>query len=178
MTPALHADASQVLSEWHAPDEQQEQLRRDYLAYLSQHPDAMERSCRPGHLTASALVLDAEGRVLLTLHARLGRWLQTGGHCEPTDATLAGAALREAAEESGIEDLSVGAGPLRLDRHLVPCAGPETEIAHLDVQYLARAAAGAREQRSEESIDLRWFDVDRLPPQTDESVRALVRAAR
>ncbi len=41
-------------------------------------------------------------RVLLTLHKTVDRWLQLGGHCEPGDTTLAGAALREAAEESGL----------------------------------------------------------------------------
>ena len=39
--------------------------------------------------------------MLLTLHAKAGQWFQLGGHCEPGDATLAGAATREAAEESG-----------------------------------------------------------------------------
>ena len=40
--------------------------------------------------------------MLLTLHRKVGRWLQLGGHCEPADTTLAGAALREATEESGL----------------------------------------------------------------------------
>ena len=79
-----------------------------------------------------------------------------GGHCEPEDATLADAALREAREESGIEGLTLlPGGPLRLDRHLTPCAW------HLDVQYAALAPRGAREQVSEESLDLRWYGVRR-----------------
>ena len=45
-------------------------------------------------------------------------WLQMGGHCEPEDATLADAALREATEESGIDGLTLlPGGPVRLDRH-------------------------------------------------------------
>ena len=45
-------------------------------------------------------------------------WLQMGGHCEPEDATLAAAALREATEESGIAGLTLlPGGPVRLDRH-------------------------------------------------------------
>jgi 8-oxo-dGTP pyrophosphatase MutT (NUDIX family) len=138
----------------------------------------MWRSCHPDHLTASALVVDATGeRVLLCLHRRLGRWLQTGGHCEPDDRTLRDVALREATEESGIAGLVVDPVPLRLDRHVVPC-GPLRPAHHLDVQYLARAAAQAREQVSSESMALGWFEPGALPEPTDDSVRALVAAAR
>lgn len=180
MTPSgqvggLHADAYAVLTRWRAPDAQQDELRSDYLAHLDSHPDGMRRDCLPGHLTASALVHDEQGRVLLTLHSKLGRWLQTGGHCEVGDPTLAAAALREATEESGIPGLALSPAPLRLDRHLVPCAGPGSEVAHLDVQYAALAPAGALHAISEESLDLAWFPRDALP-ETDDSVRALVTA--
>ena len=175
--PPLHEDASRVLSLWDAPDAQQDALRQDYLAHLRAHADAMDRACLPGHLTASALVLDDRGRVLLTLHRRLGRWLQTGGHCEGSDTTLAGAALREASEESGIPGLRLSTAPVRLDRHLVPCAGPGSQVAHLDVQYVALAPTGSVEAISEESLDLAWFEPGALPESTDASVRALVAAA-
>ena len=78
----------------------------------------MWRSCEPGHLTASALVLSADrSATLLTLHPRVGQWLQLGGHCEPGDPTLLAAALREATEESGIEGLEIDPVPVRLDVH-------------------------------------------------------------
>lgn len=170
---ALREDAARVLGGWAAPDAGQDALREEYAAHLAAHPDAMWKSCAAGHLTASALVLDAsDGRVLLTLHRRIGRWLQTGGHCEPGDGSLAGAALREATEESGIEGLRLLPTPVRLDRHETPCA------AHLDVQYAALAPAGATPVISAESVDLRWFDfaeAERLP---DASVRRLVAGAR
>ena len=35
---------------------------------------------------------DTGRRVLLTLHPRLGRWVQLGGHCEETDSDILGAA--------------------------------------------------------------------------------------
>ncbi|RKN47121.1 NUDIX hydrolase [Streptomyces hoynatensis] len=170
---SLHGDASRVLRGWAAPDGAQEELRLAYAAHLSAHPDGMWRSCAAGHVTASALVVDpADGRVLLTFHRKLRAWLQTGGHCEPTDATLAGAALREATEESGIEGLRLLPEPVGLDRHRTPCA------VHLDVQYAALAPAGARAVRSEESLDLRWFRYDELPGVADDSVLRLATRAR
>lgn len=170
-----------MLSAWRAPDERQEGLRREHLGHLARCQDGMWRSCGAGHLTAGAAVLDHDGRrVLLTLHGKEGIWLQLGGHCEPGDATVASVAAREAAEESGIAHLTLLPGPLLLDRHSVRgCRvapdGPGT--VHLDVQYAAIAPPGASEQISDESLDLRWFDVGDLPADTDASVRALVAAA-
>ena len=166
-----------MLSGWTHDDEEQRSLRDAYLAHLACHPDGMERACRIGHLTASALVMNASGdRVLLTLHPKVGRWLQLGGHCEPEDATLRASAEREAVEEGGIAEVWVSTVPVRLDRHPVPCAGGMSE--HLDVQYLAVVADAAQAVMSDESDDLQWFAVDGLPADTDGSVRALVADAQ
>jgi 8-oxo-dGTP pyrophosphatase MutT (NUDIX family) len=174
---SLHADATAVLTRWDPPDAAQDTLRRHYLRHLQQHADGVWRECRPDHLTASALLLSADrSRVLLTLHRKVKRWLQLGGHCERGDPSLAAAARREAVEESGIADLALDAVPVLLSHHEVPC-GPVSPARHLDVQYVARACADAVPVRSTESDDLRWFPVDALPPDTDDSVRALVHHA-
>ncbi|MEV0976056.1 NUDIX hydrolase [Streptomyces sp. NPDC049915] len=167
---SLHDDAVLVLKGY----EDQEELRQVYLDHLAAHPDGMWKACADGHITASALVVDPErGRVLLTLHKKLRMWLQMGGHCEPDDTTLTAAALREATEESGVEGLRLlPGGPVRLDRHLTPCAW------HLDVQYAALAPAGAVEQISDESLDLRWFAYDEVADVADDSVVRLLEATR
>ncbi|WP_432095084.1 NUDIX hydrolase [Streptomyces sp. bgisy100] len=149
-------------------------MRQAYLDHLDTYPDGMWKACRDGHLTASALVIDPDaGRVLLTLHRKLRMWLQMGGHCEPQDATLAEAALREATEESGIDGLTLlPGGPVRLDRHHTPCAW------HLDVQYAALAPGGAVAAISDESLDLRWFGYDEVADVADASVVRLVERTR
>jgi 8-oxo-dGTP pyrophosphatase MutT (NUDIX family) len=179
---SLRLDAVAVLSAWAPDPEDQRALRRDYLDFLSEHSDALSRSNRQGHLTGSALVVDAEREhVLLTLHPLVGRWLQLGGHIEADDPSLRDAARREAIEEGGIEEVAVDAVPLRLDRHSVRCRdgrGGEDVLHHLDVQFLALVPTGSLARRSSESIDLRWWPWAGLPDGTDDSVRALVAAAR
>ncbi|MPY60873.1 NUDIX hydrolase [Streptomyces spongiae] len=154
--------------------EDQEELRQAYLDHLEAHPDGLWKSCHAGHITASALVVDPEhGRVLLTLHKKLRMWLQMGGHCEPQDATLAAAALREATEESGIGGLAlVPGGPVRLDRHPIP---PPCRW-HFDVQHAVLAPSGATQEISDESLDLRWFRYDEVAGVADESVVRLLEA--
>lgn len=168
----LHADALAVLEGWRAPHDEQERLRVRYVEHLRAHPDGLTRGCRPDHVTASTLVLNAAGDgVLLTLHAKARAWFQFGGHCEPGDATLAGAALREATEESGLTGLVLDPVPVQLSEHAVPFCGPDAPgptVHHLDVRFVAIAPPDAEHAVSEESLDVRWWPVDALPaPEAD-----------
>lgn len=167
----LHADALVVLRSWVPPSAQQGVLRGRYVAHLEAHPDGLSRGCRPDHVTASTLVFSPDReRVLLTLHAKSQRWFQFGGHTEPVDATLAGAALREAVEESGLTaaDLELDPRPVLLDEHAVPFCG-NGDVHHLDVMFQAVARDGAQHQVSEESLDVAWWPIGALP--SEELVR-------
>jgi 8-oxo-dGTP pyrophosphatase MutT (NUDIX family) len=177
-TSRLHEDALRLLEGWSAPDPEQEAVRRRYVAHLRARPDGLRRSCFPEHITASTLILSADGeRVLLTLHAKARAWFQMGGHCEDTDTTLAGAALREAVEESGVPDLALDPRPVQLDAHAVPFCDPRGTVDHLDVRFVAVAPAEAAHAVSAESLDVRWWSWDALPTD-DPGMHELVRLAR
>jgi coenzyme F420-0:L-glutamate ligase len=176
--PPLHAEAREVITAMSTETSADAAVRQAFLGFLAARPDAMWRSCAAGHVTASALVIDPTRRaVLLTLHPRARMWVQLGGHCEPSDRTLLDAAAREAREESGIGSLSFGPLPLGLDVHPITCSlGVPTR--HFDVRFLAVAAPGAEPVRSDESLDLRWFPWDELPPGSSPELGDLVAAAR
>ncbi len=174
---SVRDSAIDVLTRWHAPDPAQDSLRHAVLAFVHARPDACRRDCAPGHVTASTLVLDHSGsQVLLTLHPRLGCWVQLGGHCEDSDDDIVGAALREATEESGVAGLRINPDLVAVHVHPVTCSlGVPTR--HLDLQFVAHASAGAQITVSDESVDLRWWPADAMPTGTDEALAYLVRQA-
>lgn len=174
----LHANAVQLLSRWTPTDEQQVRLCAEFCQLLEERPDGLRRECMPSHITASALVVDGTGEhVLLGLHRKVGLWLQMGGHCEQEDTTLAGAALREAVEESGIADLTLLPEPVDLDKHAAPCA-PGIAQWHFDVRFAAVAHRSRVPVTSAESLAVRWFPIDALPGETSADLGRLIAAAR
>jgi 8-oxo-dGTP pyrophosphatase MutT (NUDIX family) len=172
----LHASVVDVLTRWQTADPAHDALRHAVLAFVLARPDACRRACEPGHITASALVLDHTGtQVLLTLHPRIGRWLQLGGHCEEHDSDILAAALREATEESGIAGLRIEPELAAVHVHPLTCSlGLPTR--HLDLQFIAHAPAGAEIICSDESLDLRWWPLDAMPP-GDAALTTLAEAA-
>jgi len=147
------------------------------LGLLDEHGEALaDRTTSPGHLTGSAVVVDAAGeRVLVLLHTKLQRWLQPGGHADG-DHELAGVALREATEETGIEGLEVVLPAIDLDVHEVDHGDALGDHLHLDLRFLVLAPADAVVVGNHESQGLRWVTVDELEDLADEA--GLVRLAR
>jgi len=131
------------------------------------HPDCFDRSCQPGHITASAwIVSHDQRRFLLTRHRKLRRWLQLGGHADG-ETRVEQVALREAQEESGMGhfDLVLHEGellPVDVDVHEIPAYGPDPRHEHHDLRFVLIAGPNQVLRISHESDDLRWFDQERL----------------
>ena len=168
----LHDDALKVLSGLDAGTP----LRQRFLDLLATGPESVLPHAAGPHVTASAVVVDPQrGKVLLCLHGHIHKWVQMGGHCEPEDATLSAAALREVREESGIDALAISAEPIDLDVHPVRCKYGPGE--HFDVRYVVLAPPGAIEVCSPESAALGWFAPDALPAPLAHATEPLVARA-
>lgn len=158
-------------------DAERDAERRRVLDLLDEHGRALaDRSTLPGHLTGSALVVDHAGeRVLVLFHRKLQRWLQPGGHADG-DHELAGVALREASEETGIPDLRVLVPAVDVDVHEIPARGDQPAHLHLDLRFVVVAPPEAVVRGNHESEALRWVTPEQLAELADEP--GLVRLAR
>src|ERR1035438_217746 len=158
-------------------DSHEAAMTADALHFIDEHPDCLWRTCRQGHLTGSAWIVDADrSRVLLTHHHKLDRWLQLGGHADG-DPDMAAVALREAAEESGLTNLRMVSGELfDFDPHEIPERGDEPAHWHFDFRFLVEADPAEPLLISSESKDLAWVEIGRVPTlNSEESMARLVR---
>lgn len=142
-------------------DPEAEVHRRTILDFLDTHGDALERTCRTGHVTGSAVVVEPSGgRVVMLHHRKLDRWLQPGGHADG-NANLAAVALREAIEETGLESLMVYPVVVDLDVHEVDPPDDDPHL-HLDARFLVVAPDDTDPPGNDESHEARWVDRDDL----------------
>lgn len=135
---------------------------------LDQGADVTSRKEFRGHVTAGAVLVNDRGEALFIHHNALGKWLTPGGHLEPEDTNLLGAALRLA---------PVQPAPVHIDVHAIPANDSKGEGAHwhADFRYVFRATGDQAVTLQEEEVNgYAWRGVDTI---TDETLRARVIAS-
>ena len=139
----------------------------------------MSRACAPSstaptrghgarrlHVTGSALVVHPPTRrVLLRWHARMQAWLQVGGHGDPGETSPFAVAMREAIEETGLDDLVAWPDPAvpRLVHVVivpVPAARGEDAHEHADFRYVLATASPDAIVAEDASARLQWCTLD------------------
>ncbi len=127
-----------LLTAYDPVDEAEQRYRLAMLDVAAASHDPFDRhDYRPGHFTASAFVLHPDGgRILLIHHAKLGIWVQPGGHVDPGDDSIIGAAAREVAEETGVTELEpVISGLIDVDIHEFAGHGDQPRHLHHDLRF-------------------------------------------
>ncbi|SEL51446.1 NUDIX hydrolase [Ectothiorhodospira marina] len=128
-------------------------------AFVDAHEDCFHCDLWPGHVTGSAWVVSSDRhQVLLMHHRKHDQWFQPGGHADG-DADILRVALRETAEETGVEPSHirlVSEAIFDLDIHVIPASprGPRHE--HFDVRFLVEMDDDMPIPGNDESHQVIW----------------------
>jgi ADP-ribose pyrophosphatase YjhB (NUDIX family) len=145
--------------------------------FVIDNETCFDKNLKVGHLTGSAWIVDWDRtHALLTHHARLGLWLQLGGHVED-DPDMLNAAWREAREESGLNCVRpVSSHIFDVDVHEIPATPEAPAHTHYDIRFLFEADRSAELAATAESKALRWIGLEEITDVTrEESVLRMVR---
>jgi 8-oxo-dGTP pyrophosphatase MutT (NUDIX family) len=158
-----------LLQNYHPAAPEEVIYKKRMLEFINAQQDCFKRSLAIGHITASAWLLSADGSQALLLHHRkLDRWLQLGGHCDGNPDVLA-VAIKEAQEESGIENIvAVNNQIFDIDIHKIPANSREAAHDHYHVRFLLQVIGNEKIIQNQESKELRWVGKNRLELPTDE----------
>lgn len=165
-------------------DKQEEKSVQKIRELISCHKNIFERECLKAHLTASALIVNPQTKmVLLHLHKKLKMWLQFGGHADG-ETDLSAVALKESMEETGLKDLKFFQNkkiPLDIDLQIIPKNDDVEEHYHLDFRYLLLTQTiQTPTPNANESQDLKFFsfiELEQIINKLDPALKRLIKKA-
>lgn len=116
------------------------------------------------------VVFDDEGRVLLGQRADNGHWALITGMLEPGEHPAPGL-VREIFEETAVvaeTERIVGVGVVG------PVTFPNGDVCDfLDITFRCKYVSGEARVNDDESLDVRWFDLDDLPDMSHGHLEAI-----
>ncbi|MBW9212993.1 MULTISPECIES: NUDIX hydrolase [Terrabacteria group] len=156
-------DLIQQLKEFIPFNEQEEKDKQVFLRQLS-IDNIFKRENEVGHFTASCWIVNQDyTKVLLAYHNIYQSYAWLGGHCDGDEDCL-GVALKEAREESGLENIKVlSQEPISIETLVVNGHEKKGKYIpshlHFNVTYLFQANDQERLHiKEDENSALAWFD--------------------
>ncbi len=134
---------------------------------LLAHPRAYYRDHLPGHITASAWIIDENAEnVLLLHHRKLDRWLQPGGHADG-DEDVVRVAKKEVMEETGLQMFIAHSGIFDIDIHGIPARPDFPQHYHYDIRFLLQVNGKSQLLINDESHAVKWFSMNEISSVTN-----------
>lgn len=161
----------------HEPADEEERRDLARVQALVQGADDPADRRTALHVTASALVVHPPTRrVLLRWHAKQRRWLQVGGHFDPGEDDPWLVALREAQEETTLDDLrALHQGLVQVTVVPVEPTPGEPAHEHADLRYLLTTDTPDAVPDHAEGVPLRWCTLDEALALADPGLARLLR---
>ena len=113
---------------------------------------------------ATAVVLEGD-RVLLIRRSDTGEWAPITGIIDPAEEPAV-AAVREAAEEAGVEVLAERLSSTWVTDPVLYANGDRAQ--YLDLTFCCRYLGGDPQPVDGEALEVAWFPLDALPPMRDD----------
>lgn len=158
------AHLRRLLDEFVPADERERRHRARILQLIEGTAAPFSREqYEPGHVTASAFVLNSDkSALLLILHSKLQLWLQPGGHVEADDPDVLASTRREVLEEVGLSALELlQPGLFDVDVHEIPARRDQPAHEHFDVRFVFTTRE--REPKAgSDARDARWVPLSLL----------------
>ncbi len=127
--------------------------------FVSAHQDCFHRDLWPAHVTGSTWVVNPDrSRVLLLHHRKHDQWFQPGGHADG-DGDILRVALRETAEETGLDPAQVrlvSTDIFDVDIHAIPAMHHDPRHEHIDIRFLVEIDDRLPVPGNDESHEVRW----------------------
>ena len=129
------------------------------IAFIEAHEDCFYRELWPVHVTGSTWVVNSRrDRVLLLHHRKLDQWFQPGGHADG-DADILRVALKETAEETGLEEQHiklVDEDVFDVDIHGIAANQRDPQHQHIDIRFLVEIDDSLVVPGNDESHQVIW----------------------
>lgn len=148
-------------------NEQEENDKQLMLKYIDTFEDVLTRKNKMCHFTASNWIVNKERtKVLMIYHNIYKSWAWTGGHADG-ESNLLKVALKEAQEETGLENLKLlseeiyGLQILTVDSHIKKGKFVPSHL-HLDCCFLLEADENEPLKiKEDENSGVKWIDIDK-----------------
>lgn len=132
------------------------------IDYVEANTDVFYRELWPAHVTGSAWVVSPDfERILMLHHKKHDQWFQPGGHADG-DADILRVALRETAEETGLDISDVRLLDNHIfdvDIHSIPAMGNNPRHQHIDIRFLVEIEDNIDIPGNDESHEVLWIDL-------------------